>query len=128
MTNSLEDWRDFEFVDALKDDYQLILIDALGHGKSDKPHDSKYYGSNSAKDVIAVLDDLKFSTIHYFGYSMGGGIGLQLVTFFPERFKSMIIGGAGIVTMVNGDTLNKLIQAQEGGPPSKSNCIQNTVF
>jgi len=116
LTNSLEDWRDFGFVDKLKNEYQLILIDALGHGKSDKPHDSKYYGSNSAKDIIAVLDDLNINTTHYFGYSMGGGIGLQLATLFPERLKSMIIGGAGPVVTIDGDTRDKLIQALEGGP------------
>lgn len=26
-------------MDAMKDDYRLILIDARGHGGSDKPHD-----------------------------------------------------------------------------------------
>jgi len=115
LTNSLEDWRDFGYVEKLKGDYQLILIDALGHGKSDKPHDSRYYGSNSAKDIIAVLDDLNISTTHYFGYSMGGGIGLQLFTLFPERLKSMIIGGAGPGNMISGDTSSKLIHALESG-------------
>ena len=38
-TGSLEDWRLFGYVDALKDTYRLILIDARGHGQSDKPHD-----------------------------------------------------------------------------------------
>jgi len=27
----------------LKDDYQIILMDARGHGKSDKPHDPAMY-------------------------------------------------------------------------------------
>ena len=31
-TGSTEDWRMFGYVDALKDDYQLILIDMRGHG------------------------------------------------------------------------------------------------
>ena len=103
-------------MDELKGNNQLILMDARGHGKSDKPHDSKYYGSNSVRDIIAVLDDLNISTTHYFGYSMGGGIGLQLASLFPERLKSLIIGGAGPVAMVDGDTRNKLVQALEGGP------------
>ena len=33
------DWIKFvDYVDALKDKYQLILMDARGRGKSDKPH------------------------------------------------------------------------------------------
>ena len=31
------------YVDALKDEYQLILIDARGQGAIDKPHDPKAY-------------------------------------------------------------------------------------
>jgi pimeloyl-ACP methyl ester carboxylesterase len=118
LTNSLEDWRDFGFIDALKDDNQLILIDALGHGKSDKPHDSKYYGSNSARDIIAVLDDLDINTTHYFGYSMGGNIGLRLAFSYPERMKSIIVGGVGPLTAPPSSVpmaFQQLTQALEGG-------------
>jgi pimeloyl-ACP methyl ester carboxylesterase len=78
----------------LKDDYQLILIDALGHGKSDKHHEQKYYeGDYPAKNIIGVMDDFNINTTRYFGYSMGGNIGLRLAFSYPERMKSMIIGG-----------------------------------
>jgi len=32
------DWRDFGYTSALSNDHQLILVDARGHGASDKPH------------------------------------------------------------------------------------------
>jgi pimeloyl-ACP methyl ester carboxylesterase len=32
------DWYDLGYVEALKDDYRLILLDPLGQGVSDKPH------------------------------------------------------------------------------------------
>ena len=32
-------WYRYGYADALKDSYRLILIDARGHGASDKPHD-----------------------------------------------------------------------------------------
>jgi pimeloyl-ACP methyl ester carboxylesterase len=35
----LTGWYEWGYVDALKDDYRVILIDPRGHGKSDKPHD-----------------------------------------------------------------------------------------
>ena len=35
---SLEDWHDLEYVAALGDGYRLVLVDARGHGHSDKPH------------------------------------------------------------------------------------------
>ena len=40
-TGSTEDWRMFGYVNALKDDYQLILVDMRGHGQSDKPPRSR---------------------------------------------------------------------------------------
>ena len=42
LTGSLEDWRVFGYVDALKESYRLILIDARGHGQSDS-HDPAAY-------------------------------------------------------------------------------------
>lgn len=32
-------WREAGYVDALTDRYRVILVDARGHGESDKPHD-----------------------------------------------------------------------------------------
>jgi len=37
FTESIEDWYECGYVDALRRDYRLILVDARGHGKSDKP-------------------------------------------------------------------------------------------
>ena len=45
-------------------------------------------------DIIAVMDDLKINKAHYFGYSMGGWIGFGIGKYAPQRFHSLIIGGA----------------------------------
>jgi pimeloyl-ACP methyl ester carboxylesterase len=37
------DWRDLGYADVLKHENQLILIDARGHGASDKPHNPAAY-------------------------------------------------------------------------------------
>jgi pimeloyl-ACP methyl ester carboxylesterase len=89
------DWIDLGYVDALKDHHQVILVDARGHGQSDKPHDPKAYHLDlRAADVVAVLDDLGVRNASYFGYSMGGWIGFGLARYFPQRFEAFIIGGA----------------------------------
>jgi pimeloyl-ACP methyl ester carboxylesterase len=89
------DWRDLGYVEALKDRHRLILIDARGHGQSDKPHDPKAYDLRlRAADVVAVLDDLGARKAAFLGYSMGGWIGFGLAKYFPQRFNSFIIGGA----------------------------------
>jgi pimeloyl-ACP methyl ester carboxylesterase len=89
------DWIDRGYVEALKSDYQLILVDARGHGSSDKPHDPAAYDlSIRASDVVSVLDDLGLPKADYFGYSMGGWIGFGLAQYAPARFSSFIIGAA----------------------------------
>jgi pimeloyl-ACP methyl ester carboxylesterase len=40
----VETWYELGYVDALKAAYQLILIDARGHGASEKPHEASAYG------------------------------------------------------------------------------------
>ena len=94
FTGSLEDWRVFGYADALKANYRLILIDARGHGQSDKPHDpAAYVLEKQAADIVAVLDELGVDKVHYFGYSMGGTVGWALAKYFPDRLSSLIIGG-----------------------------------
>lgn len=84
------------YVKALKNNYQLILVEARGHGISDKPHTVKDYQADIvAGDYVAILDDLKIQKASYFGYSMGGRIGFQsLARYALPRLTSLIIGGA----------------------------------
>jgi nucleotide-binding universal stress UspA family protein len=42
---SLESWYEYGYVRSLSDDHRLILIDARGHGASDKPLDPAAYSS-----------------------------------------------------------------------------------
>ena len=89
------DWVDLGYVEALRDRHTVILIDARGHGQSDKPHDGAAYDlALRAADVVAVLDDLRLQRADFLGYSMGGWIGFGLARHFPERFNSFILGGA----------------------------------
>ena len=79
----------------MKQNFKLILIDARGHGKSDVPEDPEVYDTSvMAEDIIAVLDHLNIDKAHYLGYSMGGWIGFDLAELYPERFYTLIIGGA----------------------------------
>ena len=91
---ALQCWREVGHVKALKDDYRLILVDARGHGRSDKPHDPQAYRMALwAADIVAVLDDLGIDKAHFHGYSMGARIGFAIAKYAPERFHSLILGG-----------------------------------
>lgn len=95
-SGSMQDWKLFGYVDALKDDYRLILIDMRGHGQSDKPLDPQAYAPEiQVKDVTMVLDALDVDRAHYFGYSLGAALGWALADSAPERFLSFVLGGDG---------------------------------
>lgn len=94
-SGSIENWYDFGYVARLEDDYRLIAIDARGRGASDVPGDPAAYDTRRmAGDVLAVLDGEQIERAHYWGYSMGGWIGFDLARLAPQRFSSMILGGA----------------------------------
>ncbi len=95
FTSSAQQWRTFGYVDAFADRYQVIAIDARGHGRSDKPHDVEAYTMQPrTDDILAVLNAVGAERAHYWGYSMGGRTGYAFINRYPERVASLIIGGA----------------------------------
>jgi len=115
LTGYLELWHQLGYVDSLKRDYKLILIDMRGHGGSDKPHDPEAYKLELlVTDVVAVMDDLNVSKAHFLGYSAGGRIGFGLAIYAPERFHSFIIGGA-FPYEFSQDSVNGILQLLKMG-------------
>ncbi len=93
--DSLEGWYELGYVDALRPRYRLILLDARGHGASDKPHDPDAYALHQmVGDNVAVLDALDIRHASFWGYSMGGWIGFGIAKYAPDRFQTLILGGA----------------------------------
>ena len=94
LTGSGERWRDTGYVAGLADAYRLILIDARGHGKSEKPHNQAAYGRRrQATDVVAVLNDLEMESVRFWGHSMGGDVALTLGRHHPDRVSALVVTG-----------------------------------
>src|SRR5215510_9442346 len=92
---SMKGWSRHGYVAALRPHHRLILLDARGHGGSDKPHKASAYDlSLHVGDILAVLDALGVRAADFWGYSMGGWIGFGLAKYAPERATRLIIGGA----------------------------------
>ncbi len=104
-SDTLEMWRKSGYSDALKDSFQLILLNFKGHGRSesrssrnnklpgDKPFEAFEHGSGGSDDVLAVLNTLEIEKAHYFGYSAGARVGFDLALHHAQRFYSFILGG-----------------------------------
>lgn len=93
--SSVTNWALPGIINALAGDFQVIAMDCRGHGKSDKPHEPAAYGFQMVEDAVRLLDHLGIQKAHVAGYSMGGGITLQLLVTYPDRFRSAILGGSG---------------------------------
>jgi pimeloyl-ACP methyl ester carboxylesterase len=95
LADSLASFRRSGWVERLAARHRVILLDARGHGESDKPHDAASYASGPmVGDVLAVLDAVGEETAHFVGYSLGGRIGFELACVAPERLRSLIAGAA----------------------------------
>src|ERR1035441_3043366 len=88
-------WRTPGTIKVLARDYQVIALDARGHGGSGKPKEEGAYGIEMMEDVVRLLDHLKIQKAHVVGYSMGGMITMRLLTRQPDRVRSAILGGMG---------------------------------
>lgn len=94
-----------------KSDYNVLLIDLRGHGKSKKPIYEKiksYTFTAIGDEVIEVLDHLKIKATHWVGISLGTIIIRELSERFPERSNSMILGGAIMKLNLRGQILMRL--------------------
>lgn len=90
----LDIWYELGYVRALKNDCQLILVDARGHGDSDKPYDPQAYRIElMVNDIISVLDVLGLEKAHYMGYSSGAYLGFAIAKYAQARCYSLILGG-----------------------------------
>lgn len=94
LFGSGQDWYDSGWVSTLEPEFRLIVVDARGHGRSDKPPAPEAFTPNLlAEDVVAVMDELSIRNTHFLGYGLGALVGFELLTRFPERLRISMLGG-----------------------------------
>lgn len=71
---------------------RVVLLDLLGHGRSDRPtHASAYRIDSYASQVIALLDELGEAEAVLGGVSLGANVGLFAASQHPERVKGLVL-------------------------------------
>lgn len=89
FTGSVQTWKPF-----ISDWKQrtLVMVDIIGHGKTDCPDEVERYGIESvAADLHELLDQLHMDNAHVLGYSMGGRLALTFAIRYPHRVKTLIL-------------------------------------
>jgi pimeloyl-ACP methyl ester carboxylesterase len=80
----------------------VVALHTRGHGESDKPHDSRFYGEERmALDMSELIDTLGVSQIDLVGYSMGSIVALIVASREP-RVRRLIVGGIGESAVILG--------------------------
>lgn len=73
-------------------DFTFILIDQLGHGKTDIPMDPKRYNiENATADLKEIIDKLGISRVSLYGYSMGGRLALSFAISYPSFVRKLVL-------------------------------------
>ena len=101
-------WRQVAFFSP---DYQVIVYDSRGVGRTDKP-DIPYSMDMLVGDAVGLLERLGIASAHIYGVSMGGMVAQELALRYPKLVSSLVLGattcGGGHAAMPSQATLQKL--------------------
>jgi len=78
-------------VDVFARHFQIIRYDVRGHGKSSCPP-GPYSIAILARDALRILDTLGIGQAHWVGCSMGGMVGMHLLTHHRARIGRAVLG------------------------------------
>jgi pimeloyl-ACP methyl ester carboxylesterase len=82
-----------EILPKLAETRQIIAVELQGHGRTADVDRPLTYEA-MADDVAALLRHLEVEGADVFGFSMGGGVGLQLAIRHPEVVRKLVVASA----------------------------------
>jgi len=100
--------RDFDaFARAMQDHYRVVCPDVVGRGRSDWLADPMQYQlPYYIADMVTLVARLDVATVHWFGTSMGGLIGMGLASVKGSPITRLITNDIGPV--VTAASLNRI--------------------
>jgi pimeloyl-ACP methyl ester carboxylesterase len=82
-------------VPALAERHEVIAVDLQGHGRTadvDRPMDTRLM----ADDIVALMDRLRLEKPDVVGYSLGGGVAMQMAFNYPDRIRKLVAASVNI--------------------------------
>src|SRR4051812_34530903 len=78
-----------DMIAGLSKTRQVIAVEMQGHGHTaDIDRDFSY--ANLSDDIAAILAHLRIGKADVIGYSMGGGVALQLAIRHPDKVRKVV--------------------------------------
>ena len=85
ITNNWDGW-----IGELSRTRKVIAVEMQGHGRTaDIPRE--FSNENNADDVAALLRYLKIPRADLIGYSMGGGVAMQVAVRHPDQVRRVVV-------------------------------------
>jgi len=96
----------YKQIRGFRKEHNILLIDLRGHGQSERDLWKKGDTFKEvSKEVVDVLDEVGIDSTHVIGMSLGTIVAQTIADTYPERVKSLILGGAIIRFNIRTKTL-----------------------
>lgn len=77
--------------------HRVVVVDLLGHGRSDRPDGADVSVAGHARRMLRILDLLAIPRATVIGHDVGGAIALAMAVAAPARVGAVgVIAGAGL--------------------------------
>lgn len=97
--------------EVLEADYDVIMVDARGHGRSDAPEQG-YGPIEMAADLAGVITGLGLHKPAVLGHSMGGSTTMALAGLYPDIPGAILIEDSGARSFMAGNSADAQVTAQ----------------
>jgi pimeloyl-ACP methyl ester carboxylesterase len=106
-STSREDWAAQR--PAFRKAFRLYLVDARGHGGTKWDVRDGFGRDMLVDDLLAFVDALELRTFHVVGFSMGAMTALTFATRYPDRLRTAMICGIGVVREPRASVAKRLM-------------------
>ncbi|WP_313134972.1 alpha/beta fold hydrolase [Anaerocolumna sp.] len=79
------------FIDAFSKSNQLILVDFLDQGRTDKMEDASYTQEEQVEVLKTLLDELNINRINVVGISYGGEVALEFAVKYQQYIEKLVL-------------------------------------
>jgi pimeloyl-ACP methyl ester carboxylesterase len=88
---------DFDYLaQELSAEYRVVCPDVVGRGRSDWLAEPRHYlVAQYVSDMVTLLARLEAETVHWFGTSMGGMIGMGLASLKNSPIRKLVLNDIG---------------------------------
>ena len=131
LGGSGEDWF-WQRDDLVRAGYRLLMVDARGHGCSEKPY-GRYRIEDMAADVAHALDELAVMRADVCGLSLGGAMALALALEHSDRVRRLVVVNAAACFLPRDLSRlvyygARLLALSFVGLPRQAHIVANRVF